>query len=106
MSAVQELEKAIGKLGWLRGASPTGPWEANQRTVWADNDLILETPGYDPQPHTVDLVATLHRTIDAQIGILRAGVGGATDLDAGATPDEPHTTGYAIALARAINGTT
>jgi hypothetical protein len=42
----------------------------------------------------------------AQCDLLFAALGGARDMDEGATPDEPAGTMSALALARAINGVT
>jgi len=51
-----------------------------------------------------DEIVTLHRTLDAQLAILRGALGGARDLDDGAMPDEPASTVDALNLADAILG--
>jgi hypothetical protein len=112
LSAVLEIEEAILTLNQLRELAPGAPWDyiddrdgyEIQGSDNAGNELANSFARSD-NAYASDLIVILHRTIATQIGILRAGVGGASDLDAGATPDEPHLTGYAVALARSINGT-
>jgi hypothetical protein len=117
MNAVAEIEAAIKMLTNLRASGTPFGWHVATLPGAATGAWRVLPDGYESfdsgdygdvakctLPGDAELIATLHRTVDAQIGILRAGVGGASDLDNGATPDEPHLTGYAIALARAVNG--
>jgi hypothetical protein len=107
MSAVEEIEAAIAKLTELREKSLSGPWEAwKQYNPLSGNIYGLEARDENVakfySPFEVELVEVLHRTIDAQIAILR-----------GARLFKRHnvwsSTFYlepCLALARAINGTT
>ena len=87
MTAAGRLQSAIEKLEQLRADAFPGPWEAyNSRPengshsfVMADHSAILSVSANDGSEEefrapTADLVAVLHRTIDAQIAILREGI--------------------------------
>ena len=83
MNAVERLEAAIEKLETLKVASDDNPapavWRVSPHGEWGvdivsrypsdekDNEVIAERV-YTPD---ADLIVTLHRTIDAQLAILR-----------------------------------
>ena len=86
MNPVERLRAAIEKLEWLRDHSTPGPWAID------DNDAAIFTFGPtvaggtiayvntdqrtgDRRPYgDASLIETLHRTIDAQLAILRSAV--------------------------------
>lgn len=83
MSALEEIRQAIDTLERLKGNAFPGPWRAfhsgvaggDHSYVLLDNESILSVSandGWDEayRAPTADLVATLHRTIDAQLAIL------------------------------------
>lgn len=98
MSAAEEIEAAIAKLTEQRDDAKPGPWTTTygSATVPAADDLGF----YD-----MELIVTLHGTIDAQLMILKhSQVMGA---GSGASLFQFSTYGFlALALARAINGPT
>lgn len=75
MSAVERLQAAIDKLERLRAEATPNPWHASGRYIGhreADGKSIryhLRAGESD-----ADLIVTLHRTINAQLAILRAGI--------------------------------
>ena len=72
MTAVERLEAAIAKLERLRKSEPyheSNGWLAGLVTVGTEHD-----PREEEDPLTSsELIVTLHRTIDAQIAVLRVG---------------------------------
>lgn len=82
---------------------PPGSWRSTDRILEVDVDDLDEDEA-DLIAGNAELIATLHRTIDAVLTILDQALGGARDIDAGATPDEPALTRAALDLARAILG--
>ena len=87
MSPVERLQAAIEKLEQLRTASPVGPWEADgssdrSRQHGYDTEIRATALGdglFDGiaivfDSDDAELIVTLHRTIDAQLAILRAAV--------------------------------
>ena len=78
MTVVERLEAAIGKLEQLKADSTAGGWYAPEFThgsVWAgtgsSDDLLVVD---DARLYgDADLIVTLHRTIDAQIAVLKVG---------------------------------
>lgn len=93
MTPVERLQAAIVKLEALKDAAPSGPWTWNEK-FGADDDYGLAlTNGeateiigaynhhccaFRDDPYVADgaadLIVTLHRTIDAQLAILRFGI--------------------------------
>jgi hypothetical protein len=81
VNAVERLEAAITKLETLRAESTPGRWVAEDESfngpyvrAWFDNEFNGNT-GIAGTRHGMpdaDLIVTLHRTIDAQLAILRA----------------------------------
>ena len=81
MNAVERLQAAIEKLEALKAGASGGPWviapprdvEFESRCIWGAKDhgdgegLCLA----DAESADADLIVTLHRTIDAQLAILR-----------------------------------
>ena len=85
--AVQRLEAAIAKLERLRDEAFPGTWRVltsgiergDHWYVAADDESILSISANDGADEgfrrpTAVLLVTLHRTIDAQLAILRAGL--------------------------------
>ena len=115
MSAVDEIEAAIGKLEELRAASDddTTPaaWmlgdDPNARGTdvvaryapEAERGEVIAENVYGPD---AELIVTLHRTIDAQLAILREVI---VAHDVEHNWDTLIYTETALALARAINNT-
>ena len=115
MTAVEEIQAAIEKLTAQRDESTPGPWavdDADKCSVYTIDGgaTILQPEDWYPRGDNrpagnAQLVLTLHRTIDAQLAILREplavyekwNIDGDTELE-----KFPH----AYALARAINGVT
>lgn len=85
MTPVERLQAAIEKLEHLKAASTPGDWEVDTNHPFS-RDLVglfsESVKAYavkfddDEQPAraTVDLIVTLHRTINAQLAILQFGV--------------------------------
>ena len=99
MSAVEEIQAAIGKLTELRGGGPT--WALEGGDEWISPlgiDVAPDDGGVSPKD--ARLIVTLHRTIDAQLAVLTAALG-----DAVGSHDEPGAFDAALVLASAINGT-
>lgn len=90
MNAVEKLEAAISKLEALKAGAPSGPWEWREDfgepgdtgtalTNGEDVEIIgaynWHCCSYRDEPNVADgaadLIVTLHRTIDAQLAILR-----------------------------------
>jgi len=100
VNAVERLQAAIEKLESIRGTAPD-PWTAEPRRVVDVNGTIVASTvtSFDAAG-----IVTLHRTIDAQLAILRAG------LEQGRAVERfPHywytpPTDDALALADAILG--
>ena len=88
MTPVERMQAAIEKLEALRDASPPGPWEAHP--YWSDRTLYsslnLDYLGDEVQvlstheASAAELVATIERTVTAQLAILRFAVEGLYDL--------------------------
>jgi len=109
MSTVDEIEAAIAKLTVLKMASRTGPlsvYHMDWRLIIVSADShdgdapILFDVSRTGTPADGELIVTLHRTIDAQLAILEAGIDFIRH-----TPGAQSHTGGAVDLARAINGT-
>lgn len=114
MSAAAEIQAAIEKLQSLRDHAEDGPWMFLECDAGSERGDLLMGDSHDPVDaypvisndiHSADaaLVATLHRTIDTQLGILDF----ARTLVPlkGKTRTEWASITLALALARAINGT-
>lgn len=80
MNAAETIAAAIEKLEHLKGTSTDGPWvdeysgEAGACVVPADAESTREAVAQLrllPAAFDAELIATLHRTIDAQLAILR-----------------------------------
>ena len=109
MTAAEEIEAAIVKLTVLKAESTPKPWHdweddlTNEVDLWHDQEqrLHIATIGVAGMPRVeadADLIVTLHRTIDAQLGILwHVAEHYRGDLGIG-------TNRHVVALARAING--
>jgi hypothetical protein len=76
MNAVEKLEAAITKLETLKADAKPGPWTiAPPHNIDVDWRCIDSHGGVCLADATVadaELIVTLHRTIDAQLAILRA----------------------------------
>src|SRR5690554_4219384 len=104
MSAVDEIQAAIDKLTAMRADSRDGPW-LNSGTWWlegVEHHVVygpnLGEVAFASDDADAELIAVLHRTIDAQLTILR----GALTRPA-STFDMREYDLEALALARAIN---
>lgn len=79
MNAVERIEAAIAKLEALKASSIPGPWSAPKELLGLPNKTIFggnptrTHAAYVAVAHDGELIVTLHRTIDAQLAILRAG---------------------------------
>ena len=87
MTAVERLEAAIAKLERAKDFTTSGPWEHvrdseaafGYKPVWESlvlsggGEAILDW-GSDVREADAELIVTLHRTIDAQLAVLRAGL--------------------------------
>lgn len=109
MSAVGEIEAAIAKLTELRNETTPAPWTVEEMPETGECRIIREFEHFGSHIESVtgggslrldaDLIVTLHRTIDAQLEVLRIGM--PHSFSNGFSPlFEP-----ALTLARAINGT-
>lgn len=100
MSPVERLQAAIEKLEHLKAASTPGDWEVDTNHPFS-RDLVglfsESVKAYavkfddDEQPAraTVDLIVTLHRTIDAQLETLHAAwntIAGTEEMPEGRDP--------------------
>jgi len=110
MSALEEIEAAINKLSGLWALSTRGPWDGPDEAPWAYDEV---------HPDDAALVVTLHRSIDAQLAVLRAALSSILETDN--DPQAVYSGGRhmdgsrllkvapwgraAVDLARAINGT-
>jgi hypothetical protein len=106
MSAVEEIEQAIAKLTAEWRAAEEGPWMQVGGTV-AMGDVSDDPDAWPVIAESMDgearLIVTLHRTIDAQLGLLQWG------LDIYKIPNRQYPSPLetrVLALARAINGVT
>jgi len=104
MNAAEEIQAAIDKLTALRDKSTPGPWfltyeSATHPRVWgaADEDAADHVATMARSPRDADLIVTLHRTISAQLAILRESM-------RFARADALFDDATELALARAING--
>lgn len=81
-TAVETIQAAIEKLEALKAESTPGPWHdweddlTNEVDVWHDQEQRshIANCGVAGMPRVeadADLIVTLHRTIDAQLAILR-----------------------------------
>jgi hypothetical protein len=99
VTAAETIEQAIARLEEQRGAAMVGPWVqggfAGEFSGPDDFDSLFSE-------ENADLVVTLHRTIDAQLGILRAGLASISPGDDSTEEIEE----LALDLARAILGET
>lgn len=117
MTAVEEIQTAIDELTRLKDSSTEGYWrvyEDSGTTIHSDpetysplidaGDFAASSERFE-NPADAYLIVTLHRTIDAQLAILRLGLafyhGDPTLL-----PGVVRAADNALALARAINGVT
>jgi len=78
MTAVEEIQAAIAKLTEQKEQGASGPW-FSWHPQSGRGDSSVDTPTHDPDnPDTVveggkrdvELIVTLHRTIDAQVSLL------------------------------------
>ena len=89
MSA-ERLDAAIAKLEQLKADSTSSPWVGRtnilgiRRLMDSEGGVLAEmfdaTDHGDESFENTDLIVTLHRTIDAQLAILRFAVDGLYDL--------------------------
>ena len=122
MSAAEEIQQAIATLERLRAESTPGPWfceDSGQESapgfpaVWTDAEGVdlaatIARPDDFVMPRGVkprgdmELIVTLHRTVDAQLAILQEAV----EMLAPFAGMRLHEDGvrFQLALARAING--
>ena len=119
MSQVELLTRAIERLETLKAESFPGDWEVltsgveggDHWYVMAEHESILSVSANDGSDEdfrrpTASLVVTLHRTIDAQLAILRNALGRATSkISMGGGAEAVWSTERdAVALASAIVG--
>lgn len=97
MTAAETIEQAIARLEEKRAAAMAGPWVqgAFAGEFCGPNDFEVVFSDED-----ADLIVTLHRTIDAQLAILRAGLAAHSPGDDTTEEIEEH----ALALGLAILG--
>lgn len=100
MSAAERLRAAIEKLEALH-ASDGGDWRAEAPGIVADGGVIVRDE-FMYEEHQA-LIATLHRTIEPQIAILRAALDIASPSAVRGYPVLPHDHA-SLALADAILG--
>jgi len=97
MNAAETIQAAIDRLAYLNAATAPGPWSlgapefpwsswdegdvpvvVNVEQLFSDRPAFLHHPGSFAESDggfdrlDADLIVTLHRTIDAQLAILRA----------------------------------
>ena len=117
MTAAQEIQAAIEKLTTLKEQSTPGPWGWDSQGIVQSFDISVqvgkhewERIGVVAPEHVRDadaeLIITLHRTIDAQLEILRLHLDSLTNPDYDHEEDEDFERDYSdiLDLARAING--
>lgn len=108
MTPAEKIQAAIDKLEALKAESIGGDWRVLRKYAYEpevrvqayfQNELNGNTRVADVREYrrTPELIVTLHRTIDAQLGILRVGI-----EFSGITPNR--YTDTAVALADAILG--
>jgi hypothetical protein len=98
VNAIERLEAAIERLEALRAESTPAPWAATRHGVETVPEFDLHR--FDDMPETIartellradaDLIVTLHRTINAQLAILRREVSRLTRTvtwDSGSIPE-------------------
>ena len=112
MSAVEEIQEAINELTELKAKSTPGWWWGHlnilgvTRVKTDDNYIVAEVYGDEDEAHcNAELITTLHRTIDAQLAILRVALAAYTHY----STDEYRALDHdkaAVQLSRAINGGT
>ena len=112
MSAVEEIEAAIWLLNDWREQAEGEVWTNGTFSVSAEDGTVIVD---DTFPYNASLIVVLHRTIDAQLAILSAGL---KSIEAWVDPDSeagyeswdgeypPNAPTTYLGLARAINGTT
>lgn len=84
---MERLQAAIEKLEQLKADAVAGPWH-KEMVLGGGNDLlyaivpttVVPVIGSTLRESDHDLIVTLHRTIDAQLAILRFAVDGLYDL--------------------------
>jgi hypothetical protein len=96
MTPIEELQAAHERLNEMKRGAQPGPWQHKGDYILRDGHRSLIATGLGTK--NVDLIETLHRTIDAQLALIASAIhmrvwGAELDLQ------EP-----VIALARAING--
>ena len=114
MSAVDEIRAAIEKLTGLKESSTQGVWtilDGGDRFIAEEDPLgdgpfeyIVTEPVAFRREADCDLIEVLHRTIDAQIGVLRDALSLYEDPIPMFIGREDQVCWHQIALARAING--
>ena len=118
MSAVDEIRSAIQKLTELMVEATIGPWLVEEMPETGECCLIREFEFFGPQTVPLlefvapggmsradsELIVTLHRTIDAQIGVLSDALSLYEDPIPMFMGREDQVCWHQIALARAING--
>lgn len=112
MSAIEEIQAAIEKLTGQREQSTPGPWWAWHPASGRGNSSV-DAPSGDPdnpempvegERADVELIVTLHRTIDAQLAILTATLEMLKSAERDAF-DVSDWEGPELTLGRAITGT-
>ena len=98
MSAVEEIQQAIATLERLRAESTPGAWEGYDDGILVGINSPQVTVAFegDLRVRDIDLIVTLHRTIDAQLAIMRLSLGDARGSE--------FCWQFALPLARSING--
>ena len=113
MSAVEEIQAAIDKLTKLKAESTPKPWHdweddlTGEVDLWHDQEQRLHIANFGiagmPRGEVdAELIAVLHRTIDAQLAILHHAIDEYEPRD----DTMSFITEDGLTLARAINGGT
>ncbi|GAA1737069.1 hypothetical protein [Microcella frigidaquae] len=121
MTPVERLRAAIEKLESMRAACTPGDWDFESMPETGESRIYSEADGFafmsattvtffpvpgGMKPNDAELIVTLHRTIDAQISILRAALARAEAKIAGGGVERAVWSNArdALALADAILG--
>lgn len=123
MTPIERLQAAIEKLERLKAECTPGEWGFESIPETGESRIYLEADGFafmaattvtfypvpgGLMPNDADLIVTLHRTIDAQLAIMRAATErGAAAVGAGGIERFVWSREHrAVALAEAILGST
>jgi hypothetical protein len=111
MNAAEKIQAAIERLEELKADGTNGPWFTWHPQRGGRCNSSVDSATHDPEESEtvveggrgdVELIVTLHRTIDAQLAILWDNLAIADEMTLGYSPDEPDSLARALALAEAI----